>query len=128
MIAALLLLLGAVQDAGTVDTLPQLQARLDAAKPGDVVTVKDGIYTTAAPIVVKSRGTSDKPIRIAAQHVGGVTVDGQRRIRRRGARRVRRDRRVRVHPRGRPDADPAGGGTYSLSRTTSSKPLETGLT
>ena len=127
MIAALLLLLGAVQDAGTVDTLPQLQARLDAAKPGDIVIVKDGIYTTAAPIVVKSRGTSDKPIRIAAQHVGGVTVTGSD-----GfdvvapAAYVEIDGFVFTHAAGRTQIRP--GRHIFIFSTTSSKPLETGLT
>src|SRR5262249_61359262 len=33
-----------------VDSLSALQARIDAARPGDVILVRDGSYTTAAPI------------------------------------------------------------------------------
>jgi poly(beta-D-mannuronate) lyase len=59
-----------------VDTLAALQARIDAARPGDVITVKDGTYTATAPVMVRTQGTADKPIRIAAETVGGVTMAG----------------------------------------------------
>jgi poly(beta-D-mannuronate) lyase len=60
----------------TVDTIAALQVRLDEAKPGDVITVKDGTYTTTAPITVKAQGAAGKPIRIVAQSAGGVTITG----------------------------------------------------
>jgi len=59
-----------------VDTLSALQTRIDAARPGDVITIKDGTYTATAPITVKAQGAPGKPVRIAAQHVGGVTLTG----------------------------------------------------
>src|SRR6185503_15594729 len=76
MLLALLLLLGGAADAMTVDSLTALQARLDAAKPGDVIIVKDGAYSTTRPITIKAQGSSAKPIRIVAQSVGGVTIAG----------------------------------------------------
>src|SRR5919112_6184961 len=60
----------------TVDTIAALQVRLDEAKPGDVITVKDGTYTTTARITVKAQGAAGKPIRIVAQSAGGVTITG----------------------------------------------------
>src|SRR3954464_15152129 len=72
----LLLATGRTPNPTTVDTLSALQVRLDAAKPGDVITVKNGTYTTTAPIIVKTQGSAGKPIRIAAETAGGVTVNG----------------------------------------------------
>src|ERR671912_127211 len=62
--------------SGPVDSLSTLQGRIDAARAGDVIVVKNGTYTTTAPIVVKAQGTPGKPIRIAAESVGGVTLAG----------------------------------------------------
>jgi len=61
---------------GPVDSLDALRARLDTARPGDVITIRDGTYTTTAPIVVKVKGTAGRPVRIVAQTVGGVTING----------------------------------------------------
>src|SRR3954471_11394866 len=72
----LLLATGGTPNPTTVDTLSALQVRLDAAKAGDVITVKNGTYTTTGPITVKTRGSAGKPIRIAAETVGGVTITG----------------------------------------------------
>jgi len=59
-----------------VASLADLQARLDAAMPGDVIVVKDGRYTTRAPIVVRRPGVAGKPIRITAESVGKVEISG----------------------------------------------------
>ena len=59
-----------------VTSIAALQARIDAAKPGDVITVRNGGYTATAPITVTARGSAAKPIRILAETVGGVTIDG----------------------------------------------------
>ena len=59
-----------------VDSVASLQARIDAAKPGDVVIVRNGGYTTTEPIVIHAKGTAGAPIRIAAETVGGVTMAG----------------------------------------------------
>src|SRR3954466_5995115 len=78
MLIGLLLLLdtGGTPNPTTVDTISALQVRLDSAKPGDVIHVKHGTYTTAGPIIVKTQGSAGKPIRIAAETVAGVTING----------------------------------------------------
>jgi hypothetical protein len=59
-----------------VDSLSALQARIATAAPGDVIVVKDGVYTTTAPITVDRQGAAGKPIRIIAKTPGGVTIAG----------------------------------------------------
>ena len=59
-----------------VDSLAALQARVKSAVPGDVIVLKDGVYTTTAPIVIDRQGAAGKPIRIAAKTPGGVTFAG----------------------------------------------------
>ena len=59
-----------------VDSLAALQARIAAAAPGDVIILKDGVYTTKAPITVDRRGTAGAPIRIIAGTPGGVAIAG----------------------------------------------------
>ena len=76
MTALALLLTLATTAERRVDSLPALQARVDAARPGEVIVVKNGEYTTSAPIVVSARGAAGKPIRIAAETPGGVTLRG----------------------------------------------------
>jgi poly(beta-D-mannuronate) lyase len=72
---ALLVALATTADR-RLDSLAALQARVDAARPGEVIVVKNGEYTTSAPIVVSARGEAGKPIRIAAETPGGVTLRG----------------------------------------------------
>jgi Chondroitinase B len=78
----LLLMLGLAQPVGTaanrfeVDSLAALQARIDSAAAGDVIVVKDGVYTTNAPITIERKGAAGKPIRIVAKTPGGVTIAG----------------------------------------------------
>ena len=69
-------MLGGTAETSQVDTVAALQVRLDAARPGDTIVMKDGAYTTSAPITVKVAGTAAKPIRIMAATVGGVTIAG----------------------------------------------------
>jgi poly(beta-D-mannuronate) lyase len=59
-----------------VDSLAALQARVKSAVPGDVIVLKDGVYTTTAPIVIDRQGAAGKPIRIAAKTPGGVILAG----------------------------------------------------
>jgi poly(beta-D-mannuronate) lyase len=71
------LLLTVATAGGTqVDSVADLQARIDAAKPGDTITVKDGVYTASGPITVKAKGAPGKPIRIAAATIGKVEIAG----------------------------------------------------
>jgi poly(beta-D-mannuronate) lyase len=65
-------------DAATYDvtSLADLQARINAARPGDVILLKEGTYTTTSPITIDRKGTAGKPIRIAAKTRGKVAIAG----------------------------------------------------
>jgi poly(beta-D-mannuronate) lyase len=67
-----------VRGTGTyrVTSLADLQARIDAAEPGQTILLADGTYTATAPITVHAKGRAGAPVRIAAEHVGGVTLGG----------------------------------------------------
>jgi poly(beta-D-mannuronate) lyase len=73
---ALLFAVAATATPYRVSTLADLQARIDAARPGDTIVVADGTYTTAAPLTVQAKGRTGAPVRIVAEHVGGVTLAG----------------------------------------------------
>ncbi len=60
----------------TVSSLPELQKAVDKAVAGDVILLKDGVYTSTESIVVKCRGTAARPITIAAQTIGAVEFSG----------------------------------------------------
>ena len=75
-LALLLALAAGPGSTYSVDSIAALEARLETARPGDVITVKDGTYTATAPIVVRAAGTAGAPIRIRAATVGGVTLAG----------------------------------------------------
>ena len=60
----------------TVASIAELQSAIDKAKPGDVILLKDGVYTTTAEITVSQAGTAAKPITIAAQNAGGAEITG----------------------------------------------------
>jgi poly(beta-D-mannuronate) lyase len=60
----------------TVSSLTDLQTAVNKAKPGDEITVADGIYTTTADILVSAAGTAAKPITITAQHAGKAEITG----------------------------------------------------
>jgi poly(beta-D-mannuronate) lyase len=75
-LAMVLLVLAAAGPTSRVDSLEALQARIGAAKPGDVIVLKDGEYATAAPIAIHVRGRAGASVRIAAQTPGGVTFRG----------------------------------------------------
>jgi poly(beta-D-mannuronate) lyase len=59
-----------------VDSVAALQAQLTSAKPGDMITVRNGTYTTKAPIAVRCAGAEGRPITIAAETIGGVEIGG----------------------------------------------------
>jgi poly(beta-D-mannuronate) lyase len=63
-------------DTYVVNSIPDLQARIDSAVPGDVIVVHNGVYTTSTSISIKSQGAADHPIRIVAQTIGGVEITG----------------------------------------------------
>jgi len=59
-----------------VETLADLQSRIEEAVPGDTITLKNGAYSTSASISVTCRGTEEDPVTIAAETVGGVEIGG----------------------------------------------------
>ncbi|HEX9367077.1 MAG TPA: polysaccharide lyase 6 family protein [Vicinamibacterales bacterium] len=78
LLTLLVLARAAAASAATyeVDSLAALQARITSAAPGDIIVLKDGVYTTTAPIAVDRQGAAGKPIRIVAKTPGGVTLAG----------------------------------------------------
>ncbi len=63
-----------------VSSIADLQARINAAGPGDLIVLADGTYTTDSTLQVACVGTAAAPITIAAGSVGGVTLRGARGI------------------------------------------------
>ena len=61
----------------TVTSIAELQSAIDKARPGDVILVKDGVYSTTADIVITNAGTKEKPITIAAQNFGKAEITGK---------------------------------------------------
>jgi poly(beta-D-mannuronate) lyase len=59
-----------------VSSIPDLQARIDAALPGDIIIVRRGVYTTSGYITVNRQGTESQPIRILALWPGAVEITG----------------------------------------------------
>jgi poly(beta-D-mannuronate) lyase len=59
-----------------VDSIASLQAHMAQARPGDLILLKNGTYTTTGPITVSAIGVDGSPVRIAAETVGGVTLAG----------------------------------------------------
>ncbi|NII27637.1 hypothetical protein HB364_21320 [Pseudoflavitalea sp. X16] len=78
LLSLLLLMSGGNLFAKTilVKSLPALQTAIDHAKPGDVIMVADGVYTTTANITIRNSGTASQPITIIAQKTGAAEVTG----------------------------------------------------
>src|SRR4051812_43240635 len=78
LLAGMLSLLPLVSSAATymVTSISQLQTRINAAVAGDTIVLADGTYTTSAAITVNRAGTAAAPVMIAAESIGGVTING----------------------------------------------------
>ena len=59
-----------------VASIEELQAAISKAKPGDLIQLKDGVYTTTSDIRIEAFGTKDHPITISAEHFGAVEITG----------------------------------------------------
>src|SRR5688572_1712607 len=59
-----------------VSSLAELKSRIASARPGDVIIVDDGQYTTTSDTVIDRAGTASAPILITAQSIGGVELTG----------------------------------------------------
>jgi poly(beta-D-mannuronate) lyase len=60
----------------TVASIAELQSAIEKAKPGDVIYLKDGVYTTGSDIVIRKAGTKSQPITISAQTIGATEITG----------------------------------------------------
>ena len=59
-----------------VSSLSALQSRINSALPGDLIILTNGIYTSTATINIDRQGTSQNPITIAADTIGGAEIRG----------------------------------------------------
>jgi poly(beta-D-mannuronate) lyase len=59
-----------------VGSLADLQLAINNAKPGDIIQLKNGMYTTSEDIVINKSGTKSQPITISAQQPGAVEITG----------------------------------------------------
>lgn len=62
--------------ANTKVALGNVAKALQKAQPGDIITVKDGLYTDVR-LKWKAVGQDGKPITVRAEHPGGVVITGQ---------------------------------------------------
>ncbi|MDB5192679.1 MAG: C-terminal target protein [Segetibacter sp.] len=60
----------------TVASIAELQIAIEKAKPGDIILMKDGVYTTSTDINISKAGTAKQPITIAAQDIGRAEITG----------------------------------------------------
>jgi len=63
-------------DTIVVSSIPALENAISAARPGNVIFLADGIYTTNADIAIDKAGTASKPITIAAKNAGASEITG----------------------------------------------------
>ncbi|MEJ8818613.1 polysaccharide lyase 6 family protein [Lacibacter sp. H407] len=59
-----------------VASIEELQQAIKTAKPGDVIVLKNGVYTTTTDILINSAGTKAKPIIIEAEDAGKTEIAG----------------------------------------------------
>jgi hypothetical protein len=59
-----------------VSSLSALQSRINSALPGDLIILTNGVYTSTATINIDRQGTSQNPITIAADTIGGAEIRG----------------------------------------------------
>lgn len=59
-----------------VNSISALQQAVNSAKPGDKITVVDGVYSTSGSIIIKSRGTEKLPVSIEAENTGAAEING----------------------------------------------------
>src|SRR5687768_16573333 len=60
----------------TVSSIAELQTAISKAKPGDIIFLQKGVYTTSADIEFNVAGKEKQPITIAAQSAGAVEITG----------------------------------------------------
>ena len=61
----------------TVSSIAELQKAINEAKPGDIVLLKKGVYTTTEDILISKAGTKSQPIIIAAEELNSAEITGK---------------------------------------------------
>lgn len=74
--AILCLYTAAFADNIKVASIPALQSAINSAKPGDVIALVNGVYTTTEDITVTRKGNKEHPIIICAETIGGAEIGG----------------------------------------------------
>jgi poly(beta-D-mannuronate) lyase len=59
-----------------VTSIAELQQAINAAMPGDIILLKNGVYPTTGDITINKAGTKAQPITIAAEEQGGAEIAG----------------------------------------------------
>lgn len=70
------ILVSAFSKTVIVSSLPDLQIAINEAKAGDIIFLKNGIYTATADIIINRAGTQSHPITIAAQNQFAAEIAG----------------------------------------------------
>ncbi len=60
----------------TVASIKEFQQAIKTAKPGDVIVLKNGVYTNPTDILINCAGTTAKPIIIEAEDAGKTEITG----------------------------------------------------
>ncbi len=63
-------------DSIKVTSIEALQKAINNARPGDVIILANGTYTTTEDIRVDRKGAPGKPITICAETIGGAEISG----------------------------------------------------
>lgn len=66
----------AMAETITVSSVDALQEAVKKAHAGDVIVIKDGVYTTTSDISISCSGTREKPVTITAEHFGAAEITG----------------------------------------------------
>lgn len=61
----------------TVTSLADLQKAIHSAVPGDIILLKNGVYSATEDIIVDRQGSFKQPIIIAAEKIGEVEITGK---------------------------------------------------
>lgn len=59
-----------------VSSVADLQKEISKAKPGDIILLKKGVYTTTEDIVINIPATKEKPVTISAEETGTAEITG----------------------------------------------------
>src|SRR5262249_48135539 len=59
-----------------VSSISDLQSRINSAVAGDLIILTNGVYTTSGAITINRQGTSQHPIVISADTIGGAKIRG----------------------------------------------------